>query len=129
MVAAEVRKLAERSRTAAKEIGELAARSAGVAEHSGQLVAELLAASARTAERVREVSATSRQAAGVGQLSKAMSVVDQVTQRNASAAEAPPPRRSSRHADALRDRLAFFVTDDEDAPAPPRGAATCRSPR
>ena len=136
VVAAEVRKLAERSQTAAKEIGELAARSVGVAEHSGQLVAELLAASARTAERVREVSATSQeQAAGVGQLSKAMSVVDQVTQRNASAAEelSATAEELAAHADALRDRVAFFVTDDEDAPAPPaaqpRAARPTERPR
>ena len=77
-----------------------------------------------------EVSATSQeQAAGVGQLSKAMSVVDQVTQRNASAAEelSATAERLAAHADALRDRVAFFVTDDEDAPLL-RGAATCRSP-
>ena len=133
VVAAEVRKLAERSQTAAKEIGELAARSVGVAEHSGQLVAELLAASARTAERVREVSATSQeQAAGVGQLSKAMSVVDQVTQRNASAAEelSATAEKLAAHADALRDRVAFFVTDDAPAPAAqPRAARPTERPR
>ncbi len=122
VVAAEVRKLAERSQAAAKEIGELAARSVGVAEHSGRLVAELLAASARTAERVREVSATSQeQAAGVGQLSRAMSVVDQVTQRNASAAEelSATAEELASHADALRERVAFFVAEDQDAAVPP----------
>ena len=41
-VAAEVRKLAERSQNAAKEIGELAGRSVSVAEQAGTLLREML---------------------------------------------------------------------------------------
>jgi methyl-accepting chemotaxis protein len=124
VVATEVRKLAERSQAAAKEIGELASRSVGVAEHSGELLAELVTSIARTAERVREVSTASQeQSAGVGQLSKAMSVVDHVTQRNASAAEelSATAEELASHADALRERVAFFAVEHDQAPAAPRG--------
>jgi methyl-accepting chemotaxis protein len=88
VVATEVRKLAERAQKAAKEIGELAGSSVKVAERSGVLIAELVPAIRKTADLVQEVAAASQeQSAGVNQVSKAMGVVDQVTQRNASAAE------------------------------------------
>jgi methyl-accepting chemotaxis protein len=83
-----VRKLAERSQTAAKEISGLTGTSVKVAERSGQLLADLVPAIKKTAELVQEVAATSReQAAGVTQVSKAIGQVNQVTQRNAAAAE------------------------------------------
>ena len=87
VVATEVRKLAERSQAAAKEIGGLAGSSVKVAERSGQLLAELVPAISRSADMVQEVAAaSSEQAAGVSQINRALSGVDQVTQRNASAA-------------------------------------------
>ncbi len=88
VVATEVRKLAERSQAAAKDIGGLASGSVQVAERSGQLLAALVPAIRRTADLVQEVSAASNeQAAGVAQINRALSSVDQVTQRAASAAE------------------------------------------
>ncbi len=111
VVATEVRKLAERSQKAAKEIGELAGRSMAVAERSGSLLEELVVAIRRTAELVQEVSAASQeQSAGVGQVSKAMGIVDHVTQRNASAAEelSSTAEEVSAQADALQQTVAFF---------------------
>jgi methyl-accepting chemotaxis protein len=119
VVAAEVRKLAERSQTAAKEIGALAARSVGVAERSGSLISELVVAIRRTAELVQEVSAASQeQSAGVTQVSKAMTTVDQVTQRNAAAAEelSATAEEMATHADSLRRAVSFFQVPDDVAP-------------
>ena len=111
VVATEVRKLAERAQKAAKEIGELAGTSVKVAEKSGVLIAELVPAIRKTADLVQEVAAASQeQSAGVSQVSKAMSTVDQVTQRNASAAEelSSTAEEMSSQAESLLQVIGFF---------------------
>jgi methyl-accepting chemotaxis protein len=116
VVAQEVRKLAERSQKAAKEIGALAGSSVQVAERSGKLLLELVPAIKKTADLVQEVAAASQeQSAGVAQINKAMGAVDQVTQRNASAAEelASTAEEMSSQAESLQQLLGFFHTDDE----------------
>jgi methyl-accepting chemotaxis protein len=115
VVAAEVRKLAERSQKAAKEIGETADGSVAVAERSGQLIGGLVPAIRKTADLVQEVAAASQeQSSGVQQVSKAMAVVDQVTQRNASAAEelSSTAEEMSSQAEALQQLVAFFQLAD-----------------
>jgi methyl-accepting chemotaxis protein len=88
VVAAEVRKLAERSQTAAQEISSLTTSSLNIAQRSGQLLNNLVPAIRKTAELVQEVSTASREhGAGVHQVSQAMTQVDRVTQTNATAAE------------------------------------------
>ena len=122
VVATEVRKLAERSQAAAKEIGGLAGSSVKVAERSGQLLGELVPAISRSADMVQEVAAaSSEQAAGVSQINRALSGVDQVTQRNASAAEelASTAEEMASQAESLQQLMSFFrVTGMADAPAP-----------
>jgi len=115
VVATEVRKLAERAQKAAKEIGELAGSSVKVAERSGVLISELVPAIRKTADLVQEVAAASQeQSAGVGQVSKAMATVDQVTQRNASAAEelSSTAEEMSSQAEALLQTIGFFLVKD-----------------
>jgi methyl-accepting chemotaxis protein len=122
VVAAEVRKLAERAQRAAKEIGGLASTSVEVAERSGGLIAELVPAIRRTADLVQEVTAASQeQSAGVAQVSKAMAVVDTVTQRNASASEelSSTAEEMASQASALEGLVAFFRLAQ---PAGARGA-------
>jgi len=88
VVATEVRKLAERSQIAAKEIRSVASSSVSTAERSGTLIEEMLSSIKKTAELVQEVAAAStEQATGVAQMNRAMSKVDEVTQRNAASAE------------------------------------------
>jgi methyl-accepting chemotaxis protein len=111
VVATEVRKLAERSQTAAQEIGGLAANSVAVAERSGELLRELVPAIKKTSELVQEVSASSReQSSGVVQINKAMASVDTVTQRNASSAEelSSTAEELAAQSEALQQLMAFF---------------------
>jgi methyl-accepting chemotaxis protein len=111
VVATEVRRLAERSQVAAKEISVLSRSSVAVAERSGTLLEELVPAIRKTADLVQEVAAASNeQSSGVAQINRAMSQVDQVTQRNASASEelASTAEEMASQAEALNELMGFF---------------------
>lgn len=117
VVATEVRKLAERSQTAAKEISALASDSVSVAEHSGKLLEELVPSIRKTADLVQEVTAASReQSSGVNQINKAMGQVDTVTQRNASSAEelSSTSEELASQAESLLQLMDFFKTSGGD---------------
>jgi len=131
VVATEVRKLAERSQSAAKEIGGLASSSVNVAERSGRQLEELVPAIRKTADLVQEVAAASaEQSSGVGQINKAMTQVDQVTQRNASAAEelASTAEEMASQAEALQQLVSYFRVATLEAPAARLAPASHRPP-
>ncbi|WP_231554900.1 methyl-accepting chemotaxis protein [Aeromonas allosaccharophila] len=87
-VAAEVRKLAERSQNAAKEIGELASRSVSVAEQAGTLLREMLPGIDQTATLVQEIASASReQRASVSQINIAVIQISDGMQASAASAE------------------------------------------
>lgn len=116
VVATEVRKLAERSQTAAQEIGGLASNSVAVVERSGQLLQELVPAIKKTAELVQDVAASSvEQATGVTQINKAMTSVDTVTQQNASSAEelSSTAEELAAQSEALQQLMGFFKVAGE----------------
>jgi methyl-accepting chemotaxis protein len=111
VVAGEVRRLAERSKAAAREIGELAISSRAVAEESGRQLRDLVPSIRRTAELVSEVAASTReQSTAVGMMSEAMAAVERSTQGNARSAEglAREADALAVQADALRRLTSFF---------------------
>ena len=114
VVASEVRKLAERSQTAAGEISELSTSSVDVAEEAGQLLNALVPDIQRTAELVQEISAaSSEQRAGSRQVNKALAQLDQVVQQNASQAEemSSMAEELSSQAEQLQDTMSFFQVE------------------
>ncbi len=118
VVASEVRKLAERSQTAAAEISKLSATSVDVAEHAGGMLAKLVPDIQKTAELVQEISAASReQASGADQINGAIQQLNQVVQQNASAAEelASTSEELSSQANQLQSTIAFFSVGETPA--------------
>ncbi|WP_437561209.1 methyl-accepting chemotaxis protein [Sorangium sp. So ce542] len=132
VVATEVRRLAERSRDAAKEIGSFAASSIMVAERSGQLIAELVPSIRETAELVQGVAVASKeQSNGVAQISGAVELIEQATQRNAAIAEelASTAAELSAQAEQLQNVMASFrLSQESDGDAGHKPPAPGRHP-
>jgi methyl-accepting chemotaxis protein len=115
VVASEVRKLAERSQTAAAEISSLTIDGVRTAEGAGQLLSKLVPDIQKTAELVHEIAAASaEQNTGAMQVNKAIQQLDQVIQQNAAASEqmASSSEELSSQAEVLQSSVAFFRLTD-----------------
>jgi methyl-accepting chemotaxis protein len=113
-VAAEVRKLAERSQGAAGEISQLSSSSVDVAEQAGKMLEGIIPDIQRTAELVQEINAAcTEQNAGAEQINRAIQQLDQVTQQNASSAEemSSTSEELAAQAGQLQDSIGFFKID------------------
>jgi methyl-accepting chemotaxis protein len=118
VVASEVRKLAERSQTAAGEISRLSGTSVEVAEKAGEMLTRMVPDIQKTAELVQEISAASNeQNTGAEQVNKAIQQLDQVIQQNASASEemASTSEELSSQAEQLQEAISFFKLDTHGA--------------
>jgi len=114
VVASEVRKLAERSQTAAGEIGESSSATVEVAEKAGQMLEQLVPDIQKTAELVQEISAASReQDAGADEINRALQQLDQVVQQSAASSEemASTSEELASQSDQLRQTMNFFKLD------------------
>jgi methyl-accepting chemotaxis protein len=114
VVASEVRKLAERSQTAAAEISQLSASSVQTAEQAGDMLGKLVPDIRKTAELVQEIAASSNeQNTGAEQINKALQQLDQVIQQNAASAEemASTSQELNSQAEQLQNIISYFRMD------------------
>ncbi|MBB4507170.1 methyl-accepting chemotaxis protein [Rhizobium leguminosarum bv. viciae] len=133
VVASEVRKLAERSQSAAAEISSMSGDTVKAAQEAGDMLGRLVPDIRKTAELVSEISAACReQDVGAAQINEAIQQLDKVTQQNAGASEqmSATSEELASQAEELQTSIAFFKVDTaggrrERAPA---ARMTVRSP-
>jgi hypothetical protein len=115
VVASEVRKLAERSQTAAGEISDLSASSVEVAEKAGVMLDKLVPDIQKTAELVQEISAaTKEQTSGVEQINAAAMQLNQIIQQNSGSAEemASTAEELSSQSEQLQYTITVLTADE-----------------
>ena len=120
VVASEVRKLAERSQTAASEIGAVSSDTVKAATEAGDMLAKLVPDIRRTAELISEISAACReQDIGASQINEAIQQLDQVTQQNAGASEeiSATSEELAAQAEELQASISYFKVDANARPA------------
>ncbi|WP_454758504.1 methyl-accepting chemotaxis protein [Caulobacter segnis] len=125
VVASEVRKLAERSQTAAAEISAVSSDTVKAAQSAGEMLTTLVPNIRKTAELVSEISAACReQDIGASQINEAIQQLDKVTQQNASASEqmSATSEELAAQAEELQTSIAYFRTSANGS-APRRPAA------
>ncbi len=130
VVASEVRKLAERSQTAAQEIGALSGQTVSVALQAGEMLTKLVPDIKRTAQLVEEISAACReQDLGASQVSQAIQQLDQVIQQNAAASEqlSATSEELAAQAEKLEESIGFFQIGEGQRQAAGVGASGASS--
>ncbi len=131
VVASEVRKLAERSQTAATEIGSVSTQTVKAAQEAGDMLGRLVPDIKKTAELVTEITAACReQDVGAEQINLAIQQLDKVTQQNASASEqmSATSEELAAQAEQLQASIAYFSVDGKAGRAPSRASARAVAP-
>lgn len=130
VVATEVRNLAQRSAQAAKEIKSLIKDSVEKVEEgsrlvgdSGNTLSEIVTAVKKVSDIIAEIAAASQeQSAGIEQVNKAVTQLDETTQQNAALVEeaAASSEALDEQARSLTELMVFFNTgaDESDRVAP-----------
>ena len=122
VVASEVRKLAERSQTAAAEISTVSSQTARAAQEAGEMLARLVPDIKKTAELVTEITASCReQDIGADQINQAIQQLDKVTQQTAGASEemSATSEELSAQAEQLQSSIAFFRLEANESVTAP----------
>ncbi|WP_066630257.1 methyl-accepting chemotaxis protein [Labilibacter marinus] len=117
VVAAEVRKLAERSKVAADEIHGLVNGGLKVSQEAGEKSRLLVPDIEKTTQLIKEISAASlEQKTGAEQINMAMQQLNLITQENASSSDelTQSAEQLSVLADGLKEAVSFFKIGDQD---------------
>lgn len=122
VVASEVRKLAERSQSAASEISELSGATVDASKNAGVVLEQLVPDIQHTADLVKEISASmNEQNTGAEQLNQSIRDLDKVIQHNADSARTTLENASSlstRSAD-LNSEIGYFKLEPTSQPNAP----------
>src|SRR5262249_21397031 len=145
VVASEVRTLAQRSSQAAKDIKDLITSSSGQVAQGVELVNKTGAALEDIVAAIKEISglvsdiagASLEQSNGVDQVTRALTQMDEVTQRNAALVEenAATAKTLEQQARAMDERVSFFrlargmTAASRTAPAAKPIVAAAKAPR
>lgn len=117
VVAAEVRKLAERSKQAANEIVGLVNKGMKVSQMAGEKAKQLVPDIEKTTVLIKEISAASiEQKTGAEQINMAMQNLNVITQENASSSDELTNSSVllSQLADNLKNAVGFFKLNEND---------------
>jgi methyl-accepting chemotaxis protein len=121
VVASEVRKLAERSQTAATEISAVSAETVMASQFAGDMLSRLVPDIRKTADLVSDISTACReQDIGASQINDAIRQLDRVTQDNAASAErmSATSEELAGQAGELRNSIAYFRTEVQNSRDP-----------
>jgi methyl-accepting chemotaxis protein len=131
VVASEVRKLAERSQTAAAEISQLSGETVDASSEAGRMLESLVPNIQHTADLVQEISAATReQNVGAEQINQAIRELDRVIQRNSSAAQqsATTSHQLAGQATELSEVISYFRVSGSERPAPAQERRPAKRP-
>jgi methyl-accepting chemotaxis protein len=138
VVASEVRSLAQRSSQAAKDIKDLITNSNNQVKDGVDLVSKAGTALTEIVESIKKVagivsdiaSASAEQAAGIEQVNKALTQMDEVTQQNSALVEenAATAKTLEQQSKAMDDEVSVFRVDDSEDRAPAAKHAAAPKP-
>lgn len=131
VVASEVKKLAERSQTAANEINQLSSSGIDIAGHSGKMLEEVAPDIEKTSVLVKEISTSGKeQTANAEQINSALQELNHIIQQNAAVSEevAASSEELMVQAEQLRQAVDFFRIDTYSVPKAVTGTAIKKQP-